>query len=144
MRAGLILFRGALNALLRSPVSFYDTSQWFSSFNFIPAHLLTFHALIAPVGRVLNRLSRDVESLDNLVTILVPFLMIYLIELQLPNALSQLMRQLASVIGAIGLVIYTFPYLGISIPFLAVIYYIASAFYRYIQYLILPSNYAVY
>lgn len=30
VRAGLILFRGALDALLRSPVSFYDTSKRFS------------------------------------------------------------------------------------------------------------------
>lgn len=35
---------------------------------------------IAPVGRVLSRLSRDVESLDN----------------QLPNAMFQLLRMLAS------------------------------------------------
>ncbi|CAG7855038.1 SubName: Full=Uncharacterized protein {ECO:0000313/EMBL:EKV43218.1} [Serendipita indica DSM 11827] len=67
-----------------------------------------------PVGRILSRLSRDIESLDN----------------QLPSALFQLMRMLAAVLGAIALIFYTFPYLGIAIPFLFILYYIASAFYR--------------
>jgi Flp pilus assembly protein TadB len=49
-----------------------------SHFAYIAVLVLT--PPIAPVGRVLSRLSRDVESLDN----------------QLPNALFQLMRMLAS------------------------------------------------
>ncbi|CCA75566.1 probable ATP-binding cassette transporter protein YOR1 [Serendipita indica DSM 11827] len=93
LRASRVLFRTALTALMRSPVSFYDTT---------------------PVGRILSRLSRDIESLDN----------------QLPSALFQLMRMLAAVLGAIALIFYTFPYLGIAIPFLFILYYIASAFYR--------------
>ncbi|KAG8813820.1 hypothetical protein FRC19_002163 [Serendipita sp. 401] len=93
LQASRVLFRTALVSLFRSPVSFYDTT---------------------PVGRILSRLSRDVESLDN----------------QLPNAMYQLMRMLAGVIGAIALIFYTFPYLGIAIPFLFTLYYIASAFYR--------------
>ncbi|PVG03951.1 hypothetical protein CPB86DRAFT_748462 [Serendipita vermifera] len=93
LKASFVLFQTALKSLLRSPVSFYDTT---------------------PVGRVLSRLSRDVESLDN----------------QLPNALYQLLRMLAAVVGAIALIFYTFPYLGIAIPFLFALYYAASAFYR--------------
>ncbi|CAG8677285.1 12899_t:CDS:10, partial [Acaulospora colombiana] len=68
-------------------------------------------AVIAFLGAFAFALSRDVESLDN----------------QLPNAMYQLMRMLAS---AIGLIFYTFPYLGIAIPFLFALYYAASAFYR--------------
>ncbi|KAG8805929.1 hypothetical protein FRC17_005264, partial [Serendipita sp. 399] len=59
LNASRVLFRTALESLLRSPVSFYDTT---------------------PVGRILSRLSRDIESLDN----------------QLPNAMFQLMRMLAA------------------------------------------------
>jgi hypothetical protein len=39
---------------------------------------------------------------------------------------------MSAVLGAIGLIFYTFPYLGIAIPFLFALYYAASAFYRYV------------
>ena len=48
--------------------------------HFLQATQAVLNFVVAPVGRVLSRLSRDVESLDN----------------QLPNALLQLLRMLAS------------------------------------------------
>lgn len=62
----------------------------------------------------MSRMSRDVESLDN----------------TLPNTFYQFLRLAASLVGAIFLIFYTFPYLGIAIPFLFTFYYLASMFYR--------------
>ena len=62
----------------------------------------------------MSRMSRDVESLDN----------------TLPNTFYQFLRLAASLVGAIFLIFYTFPYLGIAIPFLFIFYYLASMFYR--------------
>ena len=62
----------------------------------------------------MSRMSRDVESLDN----------------TLPNSFYQFLRLGSSLIGAIFLIFYTFPYLGIAIPFLFIFYYITSKFYR--------------
>jgi len=36
----------------------------------------------------------------------------------------------SAVIGAVFLIFYTFPYLGIAIPFFFILYYLASTFYR--------------
>ena len=62
----------------------------------------------------MSRMSRDVESLDN----------------SLPNSFYQFLRMASAIFGAIFLIFYTFPYLGIAIPFMFLLYYLASTFYR--------------
>ncbi|CED82131.1 multidrug resistance-associated abc transporter [Phaffia rhodozyma] len=87
------LFNEALHGVMRSRISFFDTT---------------------PIGRIVNRLSKDITTLDN----------------QLPQQLNQLLNLVFSVFGTIGLVFYTFPYLGIIFAPMAVLYYIFADFYR--------------
>ncbi|KAK0186449.1 multidrug resistance-associated ABC transporter [Armillaria mellea] len=91
--ASLSLFRTALTRVVRSPVSFFDTT---------------------PVGRILSRLSKDQDTLDN----------------ELAMILAQFLTTFSSVIGTIALVFYTFPLLGIIFGPMIVLYYLVSMFYR--------------
>ncbi|KAF9562072.1 multidrug resistance-associated ABC transporter [Agrocybe pediades] len=91
--ASLNLYKGALGGVLHSRVSFFDTT---------------------PMGRIVNRLSKDQEVIDT----------------QLPIILMQFLSAFSSVIGTVGLVFYAFPYLGIIFPPLVVLYYAASVYYR--------------
>ncbi|KAK0199743.1 multidrug resistance-associated ABC transporter [Desarmillaria ectypa] len=91
--ASLSLFKTALTRVLRSPVSFFDTT---------------------PVGRILSRLSKDQDTLDN----------------ELATILAQFLNTFSSVIGTIALVFYTFPLLGIIFGPMIVLYYLVSMYYR--------------
>lgn len=63
----------------------------------------------------MSRMSRDVEGLDNTI----------------PTSYSQLIRTFSAFLGAIFLIFYIFPYLGIAIPVLFFFFYVAAVFYRY-------------
>ncbi|KAF9269804.1 multidrug resistance-associated ABC transporter [Marasmius fiardii PR-910] len=91
--ASLNLFRAALRAVLRSPVSFFDTT---------------------PIGRILSRLSKDQDTLDQ----------------ELTANLSQFMITFSSVLGTMALVFYVLPYLGIIFVPMVALYYLASLYYR--------------
>ncbi|KAF4621625.1 hypothetical protein D9613_012586 [Agrocybe pediades] len=91
--ASLNLFRTALRTVLRSPISFFDTT---------------------PMGRILSRLSKDQDTLDN----------------ELSMTIFQFLSSFSSVIGTVVLVFYTFPYLGIIFAPLSVLYYIVARYYR--------------
>ena len=61
LTASLHLFRAALNAVLRSPTSFFDTTPLGLSFSFpFLKSTLTMY-----IGRILSRLSKDQDTLDN-------------------------------------------------------------------------------
>ncbi|KAJ7832830.1 multidrug resistance-associated ABC transporter [Mycena leptocephala] len=91
--ASLSLFKTSLAHVLRSPSSFFDTT---------------------PMGRILSRLVKDQDVLDN----------------QLSMTLMQLLSTFSAVIGTVGLVFYIFPYLGIIFAPMAVLYYLVSVYYR--------------
>ncbi|KAF8124850.1 hypothetical protein K438DRAFT_2034116 [Mycena galopus ATCC 62051] len=93
LMASLSLFKTALSHILRSPASFFDTT---------------------PMGRILSRLVKDQDTLDN----------------QLSMTLMQLLTTFASVLGTVGLVFYTFPLLGIIFAPMAVAYYLVALYYR--------------
>ncbi|KAK7050453.1 oligomycin resistance ATP-dependent permease YOR1 [Favolaschia claudopus] len=93
LAASLNLFKTALAHVLRSPSSFFDTT---------------------PMGRILSRLVKDQDTLDN----------------QLSMTLMQLLSTFSNVIGTVALVFYTFPYLGIIFAPMAVLYYLVSIYYR--------------
>jgi len=67
-----------------------------------------------PTGAITSRLSKDIDTLDT----------------QLPQAWFQLLTNVAAIFGTIGLVFYSYAFLGIMFPPLAIIYYIFSSFYR--------------
>ncbi|KAL0059429.1 hypothetical protein AAF712_013819 [Marasmius tenuissimus] len=92
--ASLKLFRVAFRAVLKSPSSFFDTT---------------------PVGRLLSRLSKDQDTLDQ----------------ELTANLSQFLLTFSSVLGTVALVFYVFPYLGIIFIPMVIIYYITSVYYRH-------------
>ncbi|KAJ7459489.1 multidrug resistance-associated ABC transporter [Mycena galericulata] len=91
--ASLSLFKAALAHVLRSPTSFFDTT---------------------PMGRILSRLVKDQDTLDN----------------ELSMTLMQLLSTFSSVIGTVVLVFYTFPLLGIIFAPMSVLYYLVSVYYR--------------
>ncbi|EFI26687.1 ATP-binding cassette [Coprinopsis cinerea okayama7 len=93
LRAGLKLFKAALRAILRSPLSFFDTT---------------------PMGRIVSRLSKDQNILDN----------------ELSPTMYSFFLIFASMFGVVGLVFYTFPYLGISFAPIGVFYYVMFSYYR--------------
>ncbi|KAJ7746241.1 multidrug resistance-associated ABC transporter [Mycena metata] len=93
LAASLNLFKVALAHILRSPSSFFDTT---------------------PMGRILSRLVKDQDTLDN----------------ELSLTLMQLLTSFASVLGTVALVFYTFPLLGIIFAPMAVMYYLVALYYR--------------
>ncbi|KAJ7175337.1 multidrug resistance-associated ABC transporter [Mycena filopes] len=93
LAASLNLFKTALAHVLRSPSSFFDTT---------------------PMGRILSRLVKDQDTLDN----------------ELSMTLMSLLSSFASVLGTVALVFYTFPYLGIIFAPMAIMYYLVALYYR--------------
>lgn len=93
IRASFIMFDGALTSVLRSPISFHDAT---------------------PVGRIINRLTEDVEKLDDWLT--------YLWYSVLVN--------FAAIMGTFFLVLYTYPLLGILFLPLALIYILVGKFFN--------------
>ncbi|KAJ7036806.1 multidrug resistance-associated ABC transporter [Mycena alexandri] len=93
LAASLNLFKAALAHILRSPSSFFDTT---------------------PMGRILSRLVKDQDTLDN----------------ELSLTLMQLLTSLSSVLGTVALVFYTFPLLGIIFAPMAIMYYLVALYYR--------------
>ncbi|KAF7760155.1 hypothetical protein Agabi119p4_10831 [Agaricus bisporus var. burnettii] len=93
LAASLTMFRAALKSVLRSPTSFFDTT---------------------PMGRILSRLSKDQDTLDN----------------ELSFTLLQFLNTFSSILGTIALVFYTFPYLGIIFVPMSAMYYLVAAYYR--------------
>ncbi|KDQ12205.1 hypothetical protein BOTBODRAFT_57028 [Botryobasidium botryosum FD-172 SS1] len=67
-----------------------------------------------PIGRIMSRLTKDIDTLD----------------FQLPDAAYQLFAQMSSVFGTIGLVIWSYPWLGLIFPPLIIVFSFIVAFYR--------------
>ncbi|TEB30865.1 multidrug resistance-associated ABC transporter [Coprinellus micaceus] len=93
LTASLNLFTTALGGVLRSPLSFFDTT---------------------PMGRILSRLSKDQDTLDT----------------EMSMVMFQFSNTLFSVLGTVVLVFYTFPYLGIIFVPLILLYQLVSVYYR--------------
>jgi ABC-type multidrug transport system fused ATPase/permease subunit len=92
--ASFLMAQQALNAVLRSPVSFHDRT---------------------PSGRIISRLTKDIETMDD----------------RLSNHIYWVLGGILSIMGTIGLVFYTFPYLGlVFIPMFAVYYLIGVIYAR--------------
>jgi ATP-binding cassette subfamily C (CFTR/MRP) protein 1 len=90
--ASFMMAKKALHAVLRSPVAFHDRT---------------------PSGRIVSRLTSDIESLDQ----------------RLPGQFYYLFGSILSIFGMIGLVFYAYPYLGIIFAPLFLVYYIIGLIY---------------
>ncbi|KAH8823291.1 multidrug resistance-associated ABC transporter [Flagelloscypha sp. PMI_526] len=93
MVAGREIYQRAFHALINAPVSYFDTT---------------------PIGRILSRLSKDQDMIDNRIALLS----------------MQFLQSFAGLFGVVALVAYTFPLLTtIFIPLL-LLYLLTSVFYR--------------
>ncbi|KAL7425014.1 hypothetical protein Q5752_000701 [Cryptotrichosporon argae] len=93
LRASFALFNGAWDRVMHAPVAWHDRT---------------------PAGRIINRLSEDVEVVDDRVS----------------QVYTQLLMNALDVLGTFGLVVYTYPYLGLAFVPLAVLFYLCASFYR--------------
>jgi len=92
IRASFIMFDSALTSVLRSPISFHDAT---------------------PVGRIIHRLTRDVEKLDDRLTYQWYFVLV----------------NFTAVLGTIFLVFFIYPYLGIIFLPLTIVYVAIGKFF---------------
>jgi ATP-binding cassette subfamily C (CFTR/MRP) protein 1 len=90
--ASFLMARAALQAVLRAPTGFHDRT---------------------PSGRIVSRLTKDIEALDH----------------RLPFQLHYLLQGVLSIFGTMGLVFYSYAYLGIMFIPMFALYYIIGAFY---------------
>ncbi|WWC65416.1 uncharacterized protein I303_108034 [Kwoniella dejecticola CBS 10117] len=93
LKASYRLFEQAWEHVMRAPVRWHDQT---------------------PSGRIINRLSKDIEMLDDR--------MAFSWETLLVNALAA--------VGTFGLILYTYPYLGIAFVPLVLFYWLAGSYYR--------------
>ncbi|KZO92802.1 ABC transporter [Calocera viscosa TUFC12733] len=91
--ASQALHRDAINRVMHAPMSFFDTT---------------------PLGRIMNRFSKDIDTIDNL----------------LGDALRMFCATFSSIIGAVILVGIFEPYFLIAVAVVSVGYYYAAVFYR--------------
>ena len=92
VRASRVLHELMLSNVLRSPMSFFDTT---------------------PIGRILNRFSRDIETIDNI----------------LPSLLRSWINTIFLVVSTIVVISYSTPiFLAVIVP-LGILYYFIQRFY---------------
>ncbi|KAG8707593.1 hypothetical protein FRC11_007314, partial [Ceratobasidium sp. 423] len=91
--ASVSLHRGAMKRLMHAPMSFFDTT---------------------PLGRIMNRLTKDIDTIDN----------------TLGDALRMLAGTMSQILGAIILIAILLPWFLIPVVSILVIYYWAALFYR--------------
>ncbi|XP_006459320.1 hypothetical protein AGABI2DRAFT_66472, partial [Agaricus bisporus var. bisporus H97] len=87
------LFRTAIDRVLHAPMSFFETT---------------------PLGRIMNRFSKDVDNMDNV----------------LADSLRMFLLTMSNIIGAIVLVSIVQPWFLLAVAVILVVYLYAAAFYR--------------
>ncbi|EJU00125.1 ABC transporter [Dacryopinax primogenitus] len=91
--ASQALHRDAIDRVMHAPMSFFDTT---------------------PLGRIMNRFSKDIDTIDNL----------------LGDALRMFCATMSAIIGAVILIGIFEPYFLIAVAVVSVGYYYAALFYR--------------
>jgi len=93
IRAARRIHRNAISRVLKAPVSFFDTT---------------------PLGRIINRFSKDQDSLDGMLFM----------------AIQMLLTDVANTITTLCLMIYAAPLFGIALVPLLILYYFVQQYYR--------------
>ncbi|CUA69652.1 ABC transporter C family member 12 [Rhizoctonia solani] len=91
--ASVSLHRGAMKRLMHAPMAFFDTT---------------------PLGRIMNRLTKDIDTIDN----------------TLGDALRMLTATMSQILGAIILIAILLPWFLIPVISILIIYYWVALFYR--------------
>ncbi|KAG0088379.1 hypothetical protein BGZ92_006256 [Podila epicladia] len=92
IRASRVLFQKLLKRILQMPMSFFDTT---------------------PLGRIINRLSSDIDAID----------------MQLPNEMNDLLRFLAMIAGTFFVIAYSTPAFLLMIPPMGLVYFLIQDHY---------------
>ncbi|OQR85424.1 ATP-binding Cassette (ABC) Superfamily [Achlya hypogyna] len=92
LRGSKVLFNQLLTQVLRAPMSFFDTT---------------------PLGRIVNRLSKDVYAIDE----------------SIPSTWGMLFGTIFSVLTTIATVVYVTPYFTLVLGPLAVMYYVSQRYF---------------
>jgi ABC-type multidrug transport system fused ATPase/permease subunit len=87
------LHRAAIKRVIHAPMSFFETT---------------------PLGRIMNRFAKDVDTLDNM----------------LGDALRMFCNTLSNIIGAVILISILLPWFLIAVASISLIYYFYAVFYR--------------
>ncbi|TFK46118.1 ABC transporter [Heliocybe sulcata] len=87
------LHRAAINRVMHAPMSFFETT---------------------PLGRIMNRFSKDIDTIDNM----------------LGEGLRMFMNTFSSIIGAIILISIVLPWFLIAVFSILLVYFYAALFYR--------------
>ncbi|WVQ83340.1 hypothetical protein IAT38_005479 [Cryptococcus sp. DSM 104549] len=93
IKASYTMFNEAFHGVMRSPTSWHDRT---------------------PTGRIINRMSKDIDNLDN----------------RLPDVWYNVISGVLGILGSIALVLYTYPY--VALMFIPVLFfdYVATQYYR--------------
>ena len=91
--ASKILHRGAIAAVMRAPMNFFETT---------------------PLGRIMNRFSKDVDTIDNTVS----------------ESMRMFFITFSNVIGAFVLIALIVPWFLIAVAIVMTLYYLLSIYYR--------------
>jgi ABC-type multidrug transport system fused ATPase/permease subunit len=108
------LHKDAIYRVLHAPMSFFETT---------------------PVGRIMNRFSKDIDTMDNMLAGAYLYSISYNLSMKLIylfciDAFRMFLNTFSSIVGAVILISIVLPWFLIAVGAVCVMYIMAAAFYR--------------